>query len=389
MVLLLSSIPSTLSRAITLDSPTAKESRPGYIYYIIPEIGERRIDLLGTMAAFAKGHGLAHIRHQWFRKPKPLGGVKVILQHCLLLQELGFNAIPIRMGKHDGNFFGYPIETKHISEVSTALSDADIVVCPEVCPSASTLFQGGKKILFAQSWSYLYQNNVTNKEKTWQPYTEKGFDLVMCCSGYIAHKLQGEAKDKVAIVNNFIDLKSFTRDDSKRITGRVLALPRKNEQDLRRIMAILEKENIDFRLVDGLSQKELIKEYQAADIFLATGYPEGFGLPPLEAMACGAAVVGFTGGGANAFMIDGETALVAADGDCAGAAEKLYRLLSDNNLKTELKAAGSTIAAEFSEARTKSDLSSVFEKLALSHPLDFSGKHDPTKSTPHHINRES
>jgi hypothetical protein len=345
--------------------PLVKNNRLGHIYYIIPDIGRRRLDLLGVMKAIAMGRGLEHIRQRWFTKPKPIGGIKVILQHCLLLQELGYSATPIRMGDYEGNFFGYPIVTKHISDISTKLTDADIVVCPEICPSVATRFQGGRKIMFVQNWVHLYRQNKFDGEKIHGPYTQNGFDMVMCCSEYLTHMLEGEPAEKVEVVNNFIDLKSFTRDDSKRISGRVLALPRKNHQDLRRIMKILKDDNIDFRLADGLSQKELIKEYQAADIFLATGYPEGFGLPPLEAMACGAVVVGFTGGGANAFMIDGETALVAADGDCDGAAEKLRRVLKSPELKSELRAAGSAAAVRYTEPRTRSDLSRVFERFVL------------------------
>lgn len=316
------------------------------------------------MKAAAKGQVLEHIRRRWFPKPKPIGGIKVMLQHCLLLKDLGFQATPIRMGDYEGNFFDYPIEAKHISEISTTLSEDDIVVCPEICPSAATRFQGGQKIMFVQNWVHLYQNNKFYGEKVYGPYTQNGFDMVMCCSDYLKNMLQGEPTDKVEVVNNFIDLKRFKRDDGMRITGRVLALPRKNHHDLKRIMSILKDDNIDFRLVDRLSQKELIKEYQAADVFLATGYPEGFGLPPLEAMACGAVVVGFTGGGANAFMLDGKTALVSADGDCEDAAKKLRRVLNTPELKSELRSAGSTMANFYTESRTKSDLLRIFENLA-------------------------
>lgn len=235
--------------------------------------------------------------------------------------------------------------------------------------------------MFVQNWVHLYRNNKFDGEKIYGPYTQNGFDLVMSCSEYLTQMLQGEPAEKVEVVNNFIDLKSFTRDDSKRVSGRVLALPRKNHQDLRRIMKILKDDNIDFRLVDGLSQKELIKEYQAADIFLATGYPEGFGLPPLEAMACGAVVVGFTGGGASAFMIDGQTALVAADGDCVDAAEKLRRVLKSSELKSELRAAGSAAAVSYSEARTRTDLSRLFEKLIPADSVEFQNKCETPDAT--------
>lgn len=349
--------------------PFVRNNPGGHIYYVIPDIGRRRLDLFGVVKAITTGRGIEHIQQRWFTKPKPIGGIKVIFQHCLLLREMGYSATPIRMGSYEGNFFDYPITTKHISDISTNLTDADVVVCPEICPSAATRFRGGRKIMFVQNWVHLYGNNKFEGEKINGSYSQNGFDLIMCCSEYLTHALKGEPVDKVEVVNNFIDLKKFVRDDSKRIPGRVLALPRKNHQDLKKIMKILQCDNIDFRLVDGLSQKELIKEYQAADIFLATGYPEGFGLPPLEAMACGAVVVGFTGGGASEFMVDGNTALVAADGDCEDAAEKLRRVLKNAELRSALRTAGSVAAARYTESQTKTDLSRVFENLAAARTL--------------------
>jgi Glycosyltransferase len=41
----------------------------------------------------------------------------------------------------------------------------------------------------------------------------------------------------------------------------------------------------------GLTDEELARIYSGSDVFLFTSRAESFGLPPLEAMACGAAVV--------------------------------------------------------------------------------------------------
>ncbi len=76
------------------------------------------------------------------------------------------------------------------------------------------------------------------------------------------------------------------------------------------------KQKAEFVILENqYSQTEIAEHFREADIFLAIGYPEGFALPPLEAMACGCAVIGFTGGGGLDHMIDGKTALVAEDGN--------------------------------------------------------------------------
>lgn len=47
----------------------------------------------------------------------------------------------------------------------------------------------------------------------------------------------------------------------------------------------------NFRIVERVSDQELIAFYNMASIFLFPSLYEGFGLPPLEAMACGAPVI--------------------------------------------------------------------------------------------------
>lgn len=113
----------------------------------------------------------------------------------------------------------------------------------------------------------------------------------------------------------------------------------------------------------GLTQDQIIAEYQQADVFLATGYPEGFGLPTIEAMNCGCVVVGFTGGGAREYMFDGETALVADDGYCETAAAKLMQVLKDDVLKENLWEKGHQKALTFTEKNTERLLETFFRPL--------------------------
>ncbi len=89
---------------------------------------------------------------------------------------------------------------------------------------------------------------------------------------------------------------------------------------------------------------------------MAIGYPEGFALPPLEAMACGCAVIGFTGGGGTEHMIDGRTALIAPDGDTEMLAHCLKRVLTDDTLKEKIRTGGLNKAREFSIERMEREL---------------------------------
>ena len=63
-------------------------------------------------------------------------------------------------------------------------------------------------------------------------------------------------------------------------------------------------------------------------------------MPPMEAMACGAALVTYDNGGCRDYARDGETALVARRRDVADLAARLELLASDPALRARIAAAG-------------------------------------------------
>ncbi|MFT3928823.1 MAG: glycosyltransferase family 4 protein [Spongiibacteraceae bacterium] len=332
----------------------------GKIYYIIPDIQRRDYSLIKLARAIYQGNGLKHLRYNWFIRHKPVGGIKVILQHCMLLRAQGFDAIPLQMGEYFGNFFNYDLTSQSIDDVGFHLNPDDVVVVPEHAAHLGPMFHCGFRILFAQNGGLLYSRGGFSPDDT--PYVDKGYDFVFYCSDSLKDDLSREPAERIYLINNFIDQTIFQPNPNQRKPGRIMALPRKNPDDLKKIMQLMKAvPNHHFHLVDGASEAEIIAEYQQADIFLPIGYPEGFGLPQLEAMACGAAVAGFTGGGADEFMRDRETALVARDGDAEGAVECLKALLGDSALKERLRDAGRAIAQTYTQERTAKQLADFFE----------------------------
>ncbi|MCS6870596.1 MAG: glycosyltransferase family 4 protein [Anaerolineae bacterium] len=104
-------------------------------------------------------------------------------------------------------------------------------------------------------------------------------------------------------------------------------------------------------LLGRLPEPELLAWYAAADVFalhsLNQGVSfEGFGLVYLEASAAGLPVIGTRDCGAEDAIRDGETGFLVAQGDVAGLAEVLVRLLRDPDLRRRLGAAGRKFAAQ-------------------------------------------
>lgn len=73
---------------------------------------------------------------------------------------------------------------------------------------------------------------------------------------------------------------------------------------------------------------------------------EGFGLPPLEAMALGVPVIISAQGGATPEVVS-DAGAVAADGSAQALAETIRELLNDESLQTRLKVAGPARAQSF------------------------------------------
>jgi len=110
------------------------------------------------------------------------------------------------------------------------------------------------------------------------------------------------------------------------------------------LRALAEREGVagDIDWSPFVPQSAMPAEYGAATVTVlpTRGRAEGLGLGLVEALLAGAAVVGTPAGGIPEVVVDGETGLLARDGDPAHLAAQLERLLTDAALRARLTAAG-------------------------------------------------
>ncbi len=104
---------------------------------------------------------------------------------------------------------------------------------------------------------------------------------------------------------------------------------------------------VPHRVVRRPDAETLARTYAESDLFVSASWHEGFGLPPLEAMACGTPVVLTDSGGVRDFARDGENGLVVPPELPDQLAEAMLRALNDHALAARLAAAGPPTAAEF------------------------------------------
>ena len=88
----------------------------------------------------------------------------------------------------------------------------------------------------------------------------------------------------------------------------------------------------------GISHEEMVEKYAFASVAVVPSMYEGFGLPAVEAMACGVPLVS-TSGGALAEVVS-DAALVVSPGDSDALAQQIRRLFDDPSLRAEYAARG-------------------------------------------------
>jgi glycosyltransferase involved in cell wall biosynthesis len=93
-------------------------------------------------------------------------------------------------------------------------------------------------------------------------------------------------------------------------------------------------------------EDELPLWYNAARLFAFPSLYEGFGLPVLEAMACGTPVI--TSTAASLPEVAGQAARMVAPLDSEGLAHEMERVLDDPQIRMEMRAAGRIQASRFS-----------------------------------------
>ena len=114
--------------------------------------------------------------------------------------------------------------------------------------------------------------------------------------------------------------------------------------------------------VGQVSSEELLYLYNAAELLAHPAFYEGFGLPPLEAMACGLPAI--VSNVASLPEVVGDAGLLIDPHDADELTVAMWRVLNDGELRQEMRNKGLRQAERFSWGRAARETAAIY-KLAF------------------------
>lgn len=127
------------------------------------------------------------------------------------------------------------------------------------------------------------------------------------------------------------------------------------------IMGLLNKNN-KVIYTGYVSEIELALIYNKASVFVFPSFYEGFGLPPLEAMACGCPVI--VSDSASLPEVCGDSALYVNPKEPESIANSIMKIIEDTELRNQLVRKGIERAKNFRWENTAKEILKIFEEVS-------------------------
>ncbi len=253
------------------------------------------------------------------------GGIKQIFKLADALCAGGFEAVVFEEQGRRPDWF--PSTAPVVSQgVFTPRAD-EVLVLPEDQPQILSVFKDWPQRKVVYSQNHFYGSLALADAASFADY---GISHAICCSQTtFAHMKWRHPQVKPFLVPCGIDRALFRPAAEKEKT--ILYMPRKRPVEasfLRDIFRYGQKDRADWTWQEwgGKTEEETAEALGRAGVFLALSRLESLGLAPLEAMACGCIVAGFTGIGGREYARD-DNGFWAEEDDFPGCASQLRRAL--------------------------------------------------------------
>lgn len=157
-------------------------------------------------------------------------------------------------------------------------------------------------------------------------------------------------------------IKAFYKLKRKNINYKLVITGKKGRK-YKEIFETIDKLNLqkDVIFTGYVSDEDLPALYKAADLFVYPSLYEGFGLPPLEAMACGTPVI--TSNTSSLPEVVGDAGIMVNPYDVDGLADAMYEVLTNDELREDMIKKGLERAKMFSWEKCAKETLDVYEEV--------------------------
>lgn len=336
---------------------------------------------------------------------RPTGGYKVIYEYCNKLLEYGHDVFiyyyygAMFDGLHIPEFIRRPL-VKKFSEVvgpglwfkldrrikkrvinsSKEIENSDVVIATAIDTAKDVMelpHECGKKVYFIQG----FENWNCSDEEVFASYN---FDMTnVVVANWLKKIVDAHTNSQSYLVSNCINTEVFYNKGDKRRRHSIVfhyrtAKYKGAEFAFEAIRRLEEKYNDLYvnvisieRRPDNLpkcctyhrkiSAEDVAEINNHTEVFMCTSIEEGFGLPGLEAMACGCAVVSTSYRGVLEYAVDGENALLSPVKDVDIMVKNIEQLFEDDKLRNRIAENGIQTGKE----RALEKSAKEFERLLI------------------------
>lgn len=322
---------------------------------------------------------------------KVCGGSKIILEYANRLAKKGHK---INIVTYDVKPDWFPLSDKvnfirvpDDEDIINYIPNSDVVVPTSwKCIRKAVESKKGPVAFFEQGGSHLFElEKLSNKKQEVVFNRMKLPAFIYTVSEYSAEKIKEIYGRNSDVLYNALETSIFyPREKERNEKEKSITIIGSEDFKFKNIGEILEvirqlKEKYPIKLnwitqtkpiinheeaIVNPKQQEIGNVLRNTDIYICNSEYEAFGLPTLEAMTCGAAIITTDTGGMRDFVIDGENALVIKHHDKKDMTEKVEMLINDRKLIHKIAQNGIKTAERFNWENTICDMEKYFREIA-------------------------
>lgn len=323
---------------------------------------------------------------------KVCGGSKIILEYANRLTEKNHDVTIVTYDKkpewfriNDNVNF---VQVSKGEDIKKYIPECDIIVATSwKCIYESVKSNKAPVVFFEQGGSHLFETENIEHNKLEIIKQRIGLvQFVYTVSSYARDKMQELYNQNSKVICNSVDSKIFfpreSYEEKENIEVAIIGsedFKFKNVGEILEVYRILAKKYKNLSLnwitqtqptknpenaIVNPPQKEIGEILRRTDIYICNSEYESFGLPTLEAMTCGAAIITTDTGGMRDFIKENENGLIVKKHDKNDLIQKIEILINDKELRESLARSGTETARKMNWDESVNQLIEYYQEIA-------------------------